>query len=60
MAVEMAEKCCQANSQFAEISEVSFKSKLLSKEKCDVFGCACIYLFVYFDSEFESLEHQRG
>uniref|UniRef100_A0A671Q3E7 Breakpoint cluster region protein-like n=1 Tax=Sinocyclocheilus anshuiensis TaxID=1608454 RepID=A0A671Q3E7_9TELE len=34
VAVETAEKCCQANSQFAEISEVSFKGTyiILSKQ----------------------------
>lgn len=56
VAVEMAEKCCQANSQFAEISEVSFKSK----QHVVKIRCVYIYLFVYHHSEFESVEHQRG
>uniref|UniRef100_A0A8C1NPN7 Si:dkey-91m11.5 n=1 Tax=Cyprinus carpio TaxID=7962 RepID=A0A8C1NPN7_CYPCA len=33
VAVETAEKCCQANSQFAEISEVSFKGTCIKLSK---------------------------
>lgn len=55
VAVETAEKCCQANSQFAEISEVSLKGRLhyTDKTRADIFAsldilCICFYLFYLF------------
>lgn len=59
VAVETAEKCCQANSQFAEISEVSSKGArmILSKQGLiSLLPCKFMYLFTILPSESESQE----
>lgn len=49
VAVETAEKCCQANSQFAEISEVSFKGACIILSKQDMISLPLhkFYVFVF-------------
>lgn len=59
VAVETAEKCCQANSQFAEISEVGFKGTyiiLLKQSLIYLPPCTFVYLFTILSSESESKE----
>lgn len=49
VAMEMAEKCCQANAQFAEISEVTFQ--------CSDTRCAFIWLMHSDKAQGISLQH---
>ncbi len=59
VAVETAEKCCQANSQFAEISEVGFKGTYIILSKQSLISlppCKFVYLFTVLPSESKSQE----
>uniref|UniRef100_A0A8C6V2G0 BCR activator of RhoGEF and GTPase n=1 Tax=Neogobius melanostomus TaxID=47308 RepID=A0A8C6V2G0_9GOBI len=43
LAVETAEKCCQANTQFAEISEVSYNTKVILPRTTQVKAYSLLY-----------------